>query len=119
MPHHLLDELDIICAFTESCAESVPQVMDAKMGKKLRLTIFQFSLIQFFHVVRCGNAFNGPIDIMSGEKTSVAISEDETVITTQHQFVIRILVVLSSLSFPVWLNFFIRWAWESDGVACS
>ena len=27
--------------------------------------------------------------------------------------------ILSSLSFPVWLNFFIRWAWESDGVACS
>jgi len=27
VPHHLLDELDIICAFTESCAESVPQVM--------------------------------------------------------------------------------------------
>ena len=27
--------------------------------------------------------------------------------------------ILSSLSRPAWLNFFIRWAWESDGVACS
>ena len=88
--HHLLDKLDIVRAFAESCTESVPQIMDGKVREKFRLTIFQFRLVQFFHVVCCGDAFNGPIDIMSGEETSVAISEDETVITVQYQLIVRI-----------------------------
>ena len=70
--------------------ESVPQIMDGKVWEKFRFTIFQFRLVQFFHVVCCGDAFNGPIDIMSGEETSVAISEDETVITVQYQLIVRI-----------------------------
>ena len=90
VPHHLLDELDIVRAFAESCTESVPQIMDGKVWEKFRLTIFQFRLVQFFHVVCCGDAFNGPIDIMSGEEIPIAISEDETVITVQHQFIVWI-----------------------------
>ena len=27
--------------------------------------------------------------------------------------------MVSSFSSPDWLSFFIRWAWESEGVACS
>lgn len=88
--HYLLDKLDIVRAFAESCTESVPQIMDAKVRKKLWRTILQFGLIQFFHVVRCRDALNGPIDIMSREKFPIAISEDETVITVQYQLIVRI-----------------------------
>ena len=90
MAHYLLDKLDIVRAFAESCAESMSQVMDAKVRKKLWSTILQFGLIQFFHVVRRRDALNSPIDIMSREKIPIAISEDETVITVQHQFIVRI-----------------------------
>ena len=27
--------------------------------------------------------------------------------------------MVSSFSSPDWLNFFMRWAWETEGVACS
>ena len=68
MPHDLLDKLDIVRAFAEPRAECVSHVMYAKMRQQLRLTIFQFSLIHFLHVVSYADSLNRPIDIVGAHE---------------------------------------------------
>ena len=64
MAHYLLNELDIIRAFTESGAKSMSEVMHSKMRQQFRLTIFHFSLIHSFGVLGDGDTLDGPIDLM-------------------------------------------------------
>lgn len=75
MAHYLLNELDIICAFTESGAESMSEVMHGKMRQQIRRTVFQLGLIHFFGIVGKRDALNGSIDIMGAEKVSSTVTK--------------------------------------------
>ena len=68
MPHDLLNEFNIVGAFTESCAEGVPQVVNTKMREQIRLTVFQFSLIHFLHVVSYADSLNRPVDVVGAHE---------------------------------------------------
>ena len=58
MPHDLLNEFNIVGAFAEPGTEGVPQVVNTEMREKIRLTVFQFSLIHFLHVVSDTDSLN-------------------------------------------------------------
>ena len=64
MPHDLLNEFNIVGAFAEPGTEGVPQVVNTKMREKIRLTVFQFSLIHFLHVVSDTDSLNRPVDVV-------------------------------------------------------
>ena len=68
VPHDLLNEFNIVGAFTESCAEGVPQVVNTKMREQIRLTVFQFSLIHFLHVVSYADSLNRPVDVVGAHE---------------------------------------------------
>lgn len=85
MAHYLLDKLDIVRAFAESCTESVPQIMDGKVREKFRLTIFQFRLVQFFHSADHGASTLEHEVIVSDELASVSKSHIEIILQKMAQ----------------------------------